>query len=70
VHRGQVAVAGNGSTRVMTSPDGINWTAQTSPASNNWTGVTYGGPTGNKLYVAVSFNGVSRVMTSATGTGT
>ncbi len=47
-----VAVAGTGTNRVMTSPDGITWTPR-----NIGTGtpknVTYGGPTGQELFVAV-----------------
>ena len=53
-----VSGAGN---RVMTSPDGITWTARTSAADNGWYGVTYG----DGLFVAVSNSGTSnRVMTS------
>jgi hypothetical protein len=54
-----VAVASNGTNRVMTSPDGINWTAQTVPL-REWYSVTYG----NGLYVAT---GDERVMTSQDG---
>ena len=60
-----VAVAVNGSTsqQIMTSPDGVNWTARTSPyASAQWTSITYG----NGLFVAVSqTNGY--IMTSPDG---
>jgi hypothetical protein len=49
--------------QVMTSPDGINWTVQTSAAANSWRSVTYG----NGLFVAVSANGTNRVMTSPDG---
>jgi hypothetical protein len=56
------ATAGN---RVMTSPDGITWTSQTSAANNSWISVTYG----NGIFVAVSFDGgSSQVMTSPNGT--
>ena len=50
---------------VMTSPDGINWTARTAPASL-WKSVTYG----NGMFVAVGqYNGSSStyVMTSSDG---
>ena len=45
-----VAVAGSGTHRVMTSPDGITWTARTAAAASSWYGVTYG----NGLFVAVA----------------
>jgi len=46
--------------RVMTSPDGITWTLQTSAVDNAWVGVTYG----NGIFVAVSVNGTgNQVMT-------
>ena len=52
-----------GTDRVMTSPDGINWTARTTP-SNAWYSVTYG----NGLFVAVAATGTgNRVMTSPDG---
>jgi hypothetical protein len=54
-----VAVSGNG--KVMTSPDAITWTPQTSALNNNWTSVTYG----NNLFVAVSYQG--NIMTSGNG---
>ncbi|MGB4335287.1 MAG: IPTL-CTERM sorting domain-containing protein [Chromatiaceae bacterium] len=48
----------------MTSPDGSNWTSQTSAADNEWYGVTYG----NGLFVAVASSGSgNRVMTSPDG---
>ncbi|MDP1688979.1 MAG: tail fiber domain-containing protein [bacterium] len=62
-----VAVADNGAVagqRVMTSPDGINWTARDSAADLGWRSVTYG----NGLFVAVAGIGVSNgVMTSPDG---
>ncbi|MEZ4939657.1 MAG: HYR domain-containing protein [Saprospiraceae bacterium] len=58
-----VAVAENGTNRVMTSPDGISWTARSAAEANQWTSVTYG----NGLFVAVSQNGANRVMTSPDG---
>jgi Ig-like domain CHU_C associated len=57
--------------QVMTSPDGINWTAYTSAAAANksWQSVTYGIVNGNGLFVAVSNTaGTSnQVMTSPDG---
>jgi hypothetical protein len=58
-----VAVAYNGTNRVMTSPDGITWTPRTAAQANSWYSVTYG----NGLFVAVSGDGVNRVMTSPDG---
>jgi hypothetical protein len=59
-----VAVATSGTRRVMTSPNGINWTNRYSAANNNWTSVAYG----NGLFVAVSNSGSgNRVMTSPDG---
>jgi hypothetical protein len=59
-----VAVATSGTRRVMTSPNGINWTNRFSAANNNWTSVAYG----NGLFVAVSNSGSgNRVMTSPDG---
>jgi hypothetical protein len=57
-----VAVAGSGTNKVMTSPDGVTWTARSAPSSN-WTSVTYG----NGLFVAVGTTGANRVMTSPDG---
>ena len=53
----------NGTHRVMTSPDGITWTAQTAAEANGWNSVTYG--TG--VFVAVASSGTHRVMTSPDG---
>ena len=47
---------------VMTSPDGITWTARSAAVANNWVSVTYG----NGLFVAVASSG-NRVMTSPDG---
>jgi hypothetical protein len=57
-----VAVAVNGTYRVMTSPDGFIWTSRV-PEANTWGAVTYGGG----LFVAVSYDGTNRVMTSPDG---
>jgi len=55
-----VSNSGTGN-RVMTSPDGINWTIRSSAADNDWRSVCYG----NGLFVAVSTTGTgNRVMTS------
>ena len=52
----------------MTSPDGITWTSRTSAANNSWINVTWGGPAGYQLFVAVAYSGSgNRVMTSADG---
>jgi gliding motility-associated-like protein len=58
-----VAVAADGTNRVMTSQDGITWTAQTAAEVNKWRSVTYG----NGLFVAVAENGTNQVMTSPDG---
>jgi len=57
-----VASSGTGNDRVMTSPDGITWTARTSANTNIWLGVTYG----NGIFVAVANVGATAggVMTS------
>ena len=49
--------------RVMTSPDGVNWTAQVAAEQNFWGSVTFG----NGLFVAVAGDGTNRVMTSPDG---
>lgn len=62
-----VAVANSGTgSRVMTSPDGQNWTLRTTPTDNQWADVTYG----NGLFVAIGLNGSGsgdKVMTSPDG---
>jgi hypothetical protein len=61
-----VAVAADGATnRVMTSPDGITWTARTSAdETTQWEGITYAAG----LFVAVGSAGAgNRVMTSPDG---
>ena len=57
-----VAVSFDGTNRVMTSPDGITWTARSAPSSQ-WQSVTYG----NGQFVAVAYYGAYRVMTSPDG---
>lgn len=59
-----VALAITGTTnRVMTSPDGVNWTQRTTPAQsdNQWESIAYSG----SLFVAVASTGTHRVMVSA-----
>jgi hypothetical protein len=59
-----VAVADSGTgNRVMTSPDGITWTARSAAADNGWHSVTWAKELG--LLVAVAYTGTgNRVMTS------
>lgn len=48
--------------------DGITWVTRTSAADNTWKSVTWGGPTGQELFVAVAGSGTgNRVMTSIDG---
>lgn len=56
-----VAYSGTGQ-RVMTSPDGITWTARTTPSDQLWNEVVYL-PKYNRL-LAVASDGTFRVMTS------
>jgi outer membrane protein OmpA-like peptidoglycan-associated protein len=58
-----VAVASNGTNRVMTSTDGITWTARTAAEANTWTAIAYG----NETFVAVASTGTNQVMTSTDG---
>ena len=57
-----VAVLSGGPNRVMTSPDGITWTARSATSAQAWSSVTYGGGT----FVAVSLEG--GIMSSTDGT--
>ena len=61
------AVSASGTNdRVMTSPDGINWTIRVTPADNNWQSVAWSPELG--LFAAVSDSGTDdRVMTSPDG---
>ena len=61
-----VAVASDGTNRVMTSPNGYNLVARTVPL-NTWVGVCYGELSGNNLYVAISNQNTNRVMYSSNG---
>jgi hypothetical protein len=57
-----VAIAATGTNRVMTSPDGINWTLRSAAAANQWYSVTWSPELSR--FVAVSFSGTNnRVMT-------
>lgn len=58
-----VAVAINGTNRVMTSPDGITWIVRSAAENSYWRSVTYGAG----KFVAVAASGTNRVMTSADG---
>ena len=64
-----VAVAATGTgNRVMTSSDGINWTARTSAADNNWQSVCWAPELSLFVAVAIANSGISsRVMTSPDG---
>ena len=60
--------AGVGTTaanRVMTSPDGVNWTSRTASGNLNWGGVDWS-PQLSK-FVAVGYSGSNKVMTSPDG---
>jgi hypothetical protein len=62
-----VAVAFTGfNSRVMTSPDGLTWSARYTPVDNNWRGVCWSPEL--SLFVAVANSGIGdRVMTSPDG---
>lgn len=51
--------------RVMTSPDGVTWTARTSAEDNAWSSVCWAPDLG--LFCAVAYSGTNRVMTSPDG---
>ncbi len=61
-----VAVSSNGTNRVMTSPDGVTWTARSAPdgtTDSTWKSIAYG----NGTFVAVANGGTTKVMTSPDG---
>ncbi len=58
-----LAVSLDGTVRVASSPDGINWTARTAAEPNSWAMLAYG----NGLYLSVAWDGTNRVMTSPDG---
>ncbi len=50
------------------TPPGVNWTSRTPAVNNDWLGITWGGPAGQKKFVAVAISGSgNRVMTSPDG---
>jgi hypothetical protein len=57
-----VAVASSGTDRVMTSPDGINWTSRAAATTSYWNAVTFG----DENYVSVGDAGAA--MSSTNGT--
>lgn len=57
-----VAIGSTGTNRVLTSPDGITWTAVAVPVGT-WQAVT----AGNGIFVAVGSAGTNRVITSSDG---
>ena len=59
-----VAFSGTGN-RVMTSPNGVTWTARASAADNQWQAVCWSPE--RALFVAVATTGTNRVMTSPDG---
>jgi hypothetical protein len=64
-----VAMSGVGN-RVMTSPDGLNWTIRVSAADITWRDICYGTIGGVGMFVAVSSTaaGLGYIMTSLDGT--
>lgn len=63
-----VAVAEDGTNRVMYSANGINWTSANVVEANSWQSITYGlGDDGVNRFVAVALNGTNRAMYSTDG---
>jgi hypothetical protein len=62
-----VGVTGTGN-RIMTSGNLKTWTSRTSVSDVSWQSVVYGGPTGNKLFVACASGGSPQLMTSPDAT--
>lgn len=60
-----VAVAYQGSQRVMTSPDGITWTIGNASEDSTWVDVAWSPDLG--LFAAVATSGTNRLMTSPDG---
>lgn len=60
-----VGLAFGGNNGVMTSPDGLTWTRQTTPNANGWLSVAWSPSLG--LLAAVSQDGTNRIMTSPDG---
>jgi hypothetical protein len=46
---------------------GINWSPRWISLDNNWRSITFGGPNGSKLFVAVADSGNDRIMNSPDG---
>jgi hypothetical protein len=60
-----LSLTGNYTNNATTVPNGgSQWTSRTASEANSWYSVTYG----NGLFVAVSYTGTNRVMTSPDGT--
>lgn len=57
-----MAVCNSGTNRVMSSPDGINWTAGTAAAASGWFAVDWSPALGK--FSAVALSGATRVMTA------
>lgn len=55
----------SGDDRILTSPDGVNWTSHTAPANNQWVEVCWSPEL--EIFCAISSNGTNRVMTSPDG---
>ncbi|MEQ9362681.1 MAG: hypothetical protein RIF32_00475 [Leptospirales bacterium] len=55
-----MAAAFDGTNRIMTSTDGVTWTARQQAESNQWKGVAFG----NNTFVVVSIDGTNRVQTA------
>ncbi|MBI38767.1 MAG: hypothetical protein CMF59_04150 [Leptospiraceae bacterium] len=55
-----VAVASDGTNRIMTSPDGINWTARSAPEANQWRKSAFG----ENRFISISDNGTHQVMST------
>ncbi len=60
-----VAVSQTGTNRVMTSPDGINWTSRSASEANAWISVQWSAQLG--LFIAIAASGTNRIMSSADG---
>ena len=56
-----------GSSVAQAAPAGVDWTSRTSAADNQWNTITWGGPEGSELFVALANNGANRLMTSPDG---
>ena len=62
----------SGTANCATSPDGVNWTLRAMPSSSSWSGLIFGNPDNNPLWVAVSSTSgtiAASVRTGAQATG-